>query len=64
MTMIVVTDERQLLREISGITRIIEEPIDSLDRAGKCAQAFLKQLLHDRMEMLRVLRYRKLRSLN
>ncbi|MCP3907099.1 MAG: hypothetical protein GY712_03695 [Oceanicoccus sp.] len=59
MPMVVVTHERRLLREISGLTQIISEPTDPLDRAGKSAHAFLKQLLHDRMEKLRVLKYRK-----
>ncbi len=66
MSMLLSVTEKQLLREISGLNQRIDahKPTDPRDRAAKCARAFLRQLLHDRVDLLKLLRNRKRRARN
>ena len=50
--------EGELLREIAEPTQHARRP-DLRDASGRCAHAYLRQVLKDRSESLRLLRFRK-----
>ena len=56
--MIIRANEDNLMKEIAGIERLLERNAKATEMSGKCARAYLKQLLRDRQEALRTLRYR------
>lgn len=60
MEKIVHTSEEQLLREISGLsTKLDEDDRPSSATESKWARSYLRQLLRDRENQLRLLRYRR-----
>lgn len=51
--------EDQLVQEISGLDAMLTEANEVKDSGSKVAQSYLRQLLRDRKETLRLLQYRK-----
>ena len=51
--------EDQLVQEISGLDAMLTEATEVKDASGKVAQSYLRQLLRDRKDTLRLLQYRK-----
>ncbi|MDX1431600.1 MAG: hypothetical protein R3286_04045 [Gammaproteobacteria bacterium] len=51
--------EDQLVQEISGLDAMLTEASEVKDASNKVAQSYLRQLLRDRKETLRLLQFRK-----
>ena len=56
--------EDQLVEEISGLDALISEAREVPDSSSKVAQSYLKQLLRDRKDTLRLLQYRKAQGMS
>ena len=56
--MLIRQTEDQLKKEITDIERLLESNAKATAESGKCAHAYLKQLLHNRRERLRTIQYR------
>ncbi len=51
--------EDQLVEEITGLDAMLTEAPTGLEHSTKVAQSYLRQLLKDRRDTLRLLQYRK-----
>ena len=56
--MIIRATEENLMKEIAGIERLLARNEKATEMSGKCARAYLRQLLRDRQAVLRTVRYR------
>lgn len=51
--------EDQLIEEISGLDAMLTDAPEGKDTGAKVAKSYLRQLLRDRKDTLRLLQYRK-----